>query len=414
MNNYENQELMRKKNRYLLCIFFIMIVSQHIIAQKAICGFQEMQNRQLKIDTSLIQRLAETNQTLEEAVRNSGNIISLRNETAIPIVVHVVWNRPEENVSDLTILGQVAILNRDFNGENKDLANVPDEFQLFIAQKGIRFCLASEGPLGMPTSGIIRVKTDEEAIGTKDDLFFSELGGSDAWDTERYLNIWVANTGVFITGFGTFPEQTEAEKQGVVIHPKYFGNNTSRSYNLGRVAVHEVGHYLGLNHLWDNNSNCDTDDGVLDTPFQQHGYEGCPAHPQTSCGSMDMFMNFMDYVDDDCMVMFTQGQMERMIAAIEIFRPGLLDSQVACIRYSESAFDSDFLMYPNPTRGEITIDFPASIAETGTLEVYNSIGKLVFEYRGTLRNKMSINLPKLIPGIYWVKIGVKEKKLVVK
>ena len=59
--------------------------------------------------------------------------------------------------------------------------------------------------------------------------------------------------------------------------------------------------------------------GVEDTPLQKSAYIGCPAHSQNSCGSMDMFTNFMDYVDDDCMVMFTQGQMERMIATIEFF-----------------------------------------------------------------------------------------------
>jgi hypothetical protein len=267
--------------------------------------------------------------------------------------------------------------------------------------------------MGLPTTGIIRVKTEVDAVGTKEDLFYSSLGGSDAWDTERYLNIWVANTGEFITGFGTFPEQTDAEKQGVVIHPKYFGNNASRRFNLGRVAVHEVGHYLGLNHTWDDNSDCETDDGVDDTPFQHYGYEGCPAYPQSSCGSNDMFMNFMDYVDDDCMVMFTQGQMERMIATIELFRPGLLESSISCIDIAPNDLENDFMVYPNPARSEIIIDFLTPIAETGTLEIYNSIGQLVFKYEGILRNKMSVTLTELISGVYWVKIGKKGKKLII-
>lgn len=198
--------------RLLAIIVLAMIMSKQIVAQEAKCGFQEILNRRLDEDTLWIQRFAEINLKLKETTRNDKNAISLRNEATIPIVVHIVWNSLEENVSDQTIVEQIAILNRDFNGENNDLENVPDEFQPYLAKKGIRFCLASVDPMGLPTSGIVRLNTEVEAIGTKEDLFYSNLGGSYAWDTERYLNIWVANTGEFITGYGTFPGQTDAER----------------------------------------------------------------------------------------------------------------------------------------------------------------------------------------------------------
>jgi len=403
---------MKKWHAFLMCIFYILITTQHLFAQKAVCGFSRMLDKQADSDAYIHQRLFEVNETLNEATSGIETNISFRDNIIIPVVFHVVWKTPEENVSDQTILTQIDALNRDFNNENTDLYDVPDEFQPFIAAEGIRFCLAAEDSQDLPTSGIVRIKTDVETIGTKENLFFSDLGGSSAWDTNKYLNIWVANTGEFITGFGTFPGQVETEKQGVVIHPKYFGENNSQRYNLGRVAVHEVGHYLGLTHAWDGNTGCDTDDGVADTPVQQHAYEGCPGHPQVSCGSSDMFMNFMDYVNDDCMVMFTQGQMERMIATIEIFRSEFLDTQIACIKHTESEMDSDFLIYPNPVKEVLTIDFTTSVAETGNLEIYNSVGQLVYEYKGIIRNEMKLNLPVLISGMYWIKIGEKAGKFI--
>jgi len=149
----------------LLRVVLAMVILQKVVAQEANCGFQEMLNRQISKDTLLTQRFAEINLRLEEAVKKDGNGISFRKETIIPTVVHIVWNSPEENISDLTVVEQIAILNRDFDGENNDLENVPDEFQPYIAKKGIQFCLASVDPMGLPTSGIIRVKTEVEAIG---------------------------------------------------------------------------------------------------------------------------------------------------------------------------------------------------------------------------------------------------------
>lgn len=382
--------------------------SQSIRAQPPVCGFPLMPDPESEIDASL----STVNRTLGEAAKE---VIFTRADIVIPVVVHVVWHSPHENISDEAILSQIEILNRDFNGENEDLAEVPDEFRPFIARKGIRFCLAAEDPHGLPSSGIVRVNTDAGAIGTKDDLYYSAQGGSDAWDSERYLNIWVANTGEYITGFGSFPEQVATEEQGVVVHPEYFGNNNSHRYNLGRVAVHEVGHYFGLQHVWGSDERCETDDGVEDTPLQQRNYTGCPAHPQITCGSADMFMNFMDYVDDGCMVMFTQGQMERMMATIEVFRPGLLNQEIQCVKNSVSKLNTAIQIYPNPAIGEININFPGQpVAETGRVKIYNALGQLVFQTNTVLRNQMNIELPELATGIYWVRIGSRSGRLIVR
>jgi Pregnancy-associated plasma protein-A/Secretion system C-terminal sorting domain len=397
--------------RLLAWCFCMLGFLQFTPAQNPACGFQWMLQKQASSDSPVIQRIAAINQILEEA---GNETIIVRADIIIPVVVHVVWHSPEENVSDEAILSQIEILNRDFNGENEDLAEVPDEFRPFIARKGIRFCLAAEDPQGLPASGIVRVQTNVESIGTKEDLSYSALGGSNAWDSERFLNIWVANTGGFVTGFGTFPEQVDAGRQGVVIHPKYFGNNNSHRYNQGRVAVHEVGHYLGLQHVWGSDERCETDDGVEDTPVQQRNYTGCPGYPQISCGSADMFMNFMDYVDDGCMVMFTQGQMKRMLATIEIFRPALANQGNRCVKNSVTKLNAAFRIYPNPAIDEINIDFPdKEVAETGRMEIYNALGQMVFQTNTVLRNHMNIELPVLAAGIYWIRIGKQSRRLII-
>lgn len=353
----------------------------------------------------------DTNEELKKLTETKTPVIAARNQMIIPVVVHIVWKTAEENISDEAILKQIAILNQDFNGENQDIEDVPDVFQSLIAEDGIRFCLAKETPEGMPTTGILRVKTDIDFIGAKDQLYFSELGGSSAWNSDRYLNIWVAEINDFVTGFGTFPNQVVKEKDGVVIHSKYFGENNSNSYGLGRVCVHEVGHYLGLNHTWGNDSSCMDDDGVEDTPLQSDYYIGCPVYPQSSCGGEDLFMNFMDYVDDNCMVMFTKGQMLRMKTSLEVFRSGLLENNADCSQNPSVLDNFSFNIYPNPTKDKLTIIFPVFSHQLANIEIFDATGKRVYQSSEFLSTSIITDVSAFNPGIYYVKINNVVKKL---
>ena len=322
--NFKAVNYMKTLNFFL----FLLVLRSGVCAQEPVCGMNWLEAAELQRGVPVDQIKALFLNKLDSAVIKGNSELAFRSDVIIPVVVHVVWSTPEENLTDRQVLEQIEMLNQDFNGKNRDLSDLPEEFKPFIAKEGIHFCLAAETPDGQPTSGITRDKTDLEVVGTKEDLY----GIAPAWDTERYLNIWVANTGDFLTGYGTYPGLVPPERQGVVVHPKYVGYNESIRYNLGRVAVHEIGHYFGLDHTWGSDEACETDDGVDDTPLQQHSYKGCPAHPQTTCGSDDIFMNFMDYVDDGCMVMFTQGQMERMLATIEMYRPGLMNNDISYIQ----------------------------------------------------------------------------------
>lgn len=146
----------------------------------------------------------------------------------------------------------------------------------------------------------------------------------DAWPAEQYLNIWVCELGDLL-GYAQFPGGP-LETDGVVVNYRAFGlgGTAEPPYHLGRTATHEVGHWLNLYHIWgDDGSGCGGTDEVDDTPNQAGPNTGTPTFPTISCDNApngDMFMNFMDYVDDDSMNMFTNGQVERMHSALDSLR----------------------------------------------------------------------------------------------
>lgn len=397
------------------CFFFALVILRvkSVSAQNSECGFEYMIQQQSMYDSAVTYRIEDINRSLERSAYSSYPIISTRNKKSIPIVVHIVWSSRDENMSDEQVFSQIEILNQSFNSQNTDIDKVPEEFRSLISKEGIQFCLAAQNPKGENNTGIIRVKTEVTQIGLKEALYYSALGGSDAWDTDKYLNIWIADTGEFLTGFGTYPNQAEARKQGVVINSKYFGKNESNNFNIGRVTVHEIGHYLGLNHIWGADNNCEEDDGVLDTPFQRNAYQGCPDYPQVSCANSDLFMNFMDYVNDECMLMFTQGQMDRMMNTLEIFRPELLNSELPCVTNNGNDFSIDFTIYPNPSEGIIAIGFSAIVTELVNVKIYNVIGQIVYEDNRVVRNEMTIDTKIKSKGIYFFKIGNIVKKMIV-
>ena len=232
----------------------------------------------------------------------------------IPVVFHVVYANSTENIPDARIFEQLQILNDDFRRMNADQDNIWPQ----AADTEIEFCLATRDPNGAPSDGILRVPTTVSGFGTSDNVKFSSAGGSDAWPADEYMNFWVCNLGGGLLGYAQFPGGNPAT-DGIVCGYQFTGLNGpgAGAYNLGRTATHEVGHWLNLRHIW-GDGGCGADDFVADTPESDGANYGC-ALGHVSCSTEDMVQNYMDYSDDACMNVFSQGQADRMQA---LFGPG--------------------------------------------------------------------------------------------
>ncbi len=238
----------------------------------------------------------------------------------IPVVVHVLYRTDDENVSDAQVKSQIDVLNRDFRAKNTDKSKVPAAWKSLVADANIAFALATKDPKGKKTSGIVRKATSVAAFDVYDSVKASKTGGANAWPTHRYLNIWVCSLGSGLLGYAQFPGGP-AKTDGVVILNTAFGTKGSARapFNKGRTATHEIGHFLGLRHIWGDRNDCSGNDFVADTPPARQANLGKPKFPRITCNngpSGDMFMNYMDYVDDDTMYMFTEGQVARMNATL--------------------------------------------------------------------------------------------------
>ncbi|MFG0215609.1 zinc metalloprotease [Brevibacillus porteri] len=244
-----------------------------------------------------------------------------RDVVTIPVVVHVVWNTSDQNISDQQIHSQIDVLNRDFRKRNPDVSQVPPVWQGIVGDARVQFKLADKDPNGDSTTGITRTKTDQTSFTDDDRVKSSATGGIDAWPADRYLNLWVCRLSGGLLGYAQFPGGSPAT-DGVVITYTAFGTvgTAKPPFNLGRTATHEIGHWLDLRHIWgDDGEACTGSDEVDDTPNQAGSNRGCPTFPHISCNNGpdgDMFMNYMDYVDDPCMVMFTDGQVARIDACL--------------------------------------------------------------------------------------------------
>lgn len=244
----------------------------------------------------------------------------------IPIVIHIVYHTLEQNISNEKIMSQLNTLNEDFNRKNTDSVNTLPEFKPRAANAKLNFILAPQDENGNASSGITRTQTQHGPF-FDDDIHYTNQGGKDAWLSSRFLNIWVCDLPEGVFGFG-MPPGSELKEDGVVIDFSHFdGNNSGMSFGKGRTITHEVGHWLGLKHLWGNIGGCVDDDGIEDTPMQSGPSAGCDL-TRNSCGNLNMVQNFMDLSSDDCLNLFTKGQVKQMRKNLFELRSGNISEDV--------------------------------------------------------------------------------------
>ena len=305
--------------------------------QQKICGVNEHMTVLHQQDPNLQSRMDAIEVFTQNVLNSNLTERAVNGVITIPVVVHVLWNEnnPQENISEAQILSQIDVLNEDYRRLNADASETLLQFKPVAADFELEFCLASVDLDGNPTNGIDRRSSSVVAWGYGITMKHFETGGLDAWPMDSYLNMWSCNIGAGFLGFATFPGGSP-EDDGVVVGSNFFGskdydiNNDfylSEPYHLGRIMTHEVGHWINLRHIWGDGA-CNEDDFVDDTPRSNDPNWGCPIN-HVACGSIDMVQNYMDYSDDACANLLTQGQKARARAIFEPggFRAAMLNSQ---------------------------------------------------------------------------------------
>jgi Pregnancy-associated plasma protein-A/Secretion system C-terminal sorting domain len=377
-------------------------------------------DQQKSIDPSFANKINE----IENFVRRQKTAAKMEGEEApaiikIPVVVHVLYQTAAQNISDEQIKSQIDALNRDYRRKNVDSVNTPQRFKAFAADVKIEFALATADPNGRATTGIVRKATNVKYWTIDDKIKFSSQGGDAAWDSRYYLNFWVGDLDGSL-GYSSVPG-APAEKDGVVINYTAFGTiNVGGPYNLGRTATHEVGHWLGLKHIW-GDSFCG-DDLVDDTPKQGNFTSGCPNAFRSSCsnGSLgDMYMDYMDYTNDACMNLFTEGQKQRMLSLFKAGGPrsSLLSSKGLNQPWNKQPYievaplNTAFKFYPNPAHNEIVLNFDYNADWVGKTIFIANINGIVVSRIQVSSKTQKINLSQLKPGMYFIQGEADGQKL---
>ena len=314
--------------KFLFILFLILSISLSY-AQNNWCGFDDMLQKAYQENPSL------ENQIYEHFDRIANGQIIMEERVdpiIIPVVVHIIHNGDNGNISDAQVYDAIRMLNEDFNRLNADTVDTRNSadapFKPIASNVNIEFRLAKIDPNGNCTNGIERRNSAIASYNANDDnAKFYSGGGLDIWDRNKYFNIWVVNSienfsggqGV-ILGYAQFPQWGAADTYGFVVRHSAFGSIGTA--NGDRTVTHELGHCLGLFHTFQggcgtNSSSCSSQgDGCCDTPPVNDPHWSCSSL-QNFCNEVpngdyygfdayDQFENYMSY--SPCQNMFSEDQ----------------------------------------------------------------------------------------------------------
>jgi hypothetical protein len=415
-----------------LKVLFVLLVFQMSFAQHRTCGTQALMqqimanpvSRQIHLDNQAKFELELQNEMLN---KNS----NATNSTAaalitIPVAVHF----PSSGAASAAVKTclrnfaqtQINILNADYNAANADISNWAADAAYYpmvtsVGNLNVKFVLAT---INHPTGSGIAEGTVAVTFGTD---FLSNADSDSTW--AGYLNLVCRNISGGILGYsplGGSPSSGET----VVIDNNAFGSGSGCTgyvpgapYNLGRTLTHELGHFFNLDHTFNGcGTNCSTQgDKVCDTPAVGAESYNCPAAGDVAGCVADQYaltMNYMDYVNDACMYMFTLGQENRMRTYYNAIALEFNTNVLANTKFVEN----NFSLYPNPNKGSFTIEFK-ELTGSYSVEVFDVSGQTIYEnnYDQSAGLTQTINLQNTATGVYFINIktenGLVTKKLVI-
>ena len=383
------------------------------------CGFDHSKQNQLTISGFVDER-----QQLELFTKTFSE--SEKTTIIIPVVFHINKSSSPTQVTLQQIQSAIDILNEDYSAQNTGFSSVRPEFQTIAANIGIQFCLAAIDPNGNPTTGVTYHTNSFD--GREPDDMGTTIKTLSGWPGNKYLNVWTtrdpAGTGdVYQSGWAFLPYTPYVNQgvDGIIYNDKYLGKygtgasafNDPTNAHMCHVLSHEVGHYLNLDHTFENYC-ASPGDNVSDTPPVYYYGSGNCEQIGTKCPGVTLVNdeNYMDYTE--CPKMFTNGQKTRMLATLNsttAFRKNLWSTNnliatgcsVGSNGIDELSLNDVIKISPNPSNGMFEVTLNSIQIDDFYIEILDVTGRIIAqETCEKVVGKKTINfsLSNVNPGIY--------------